>query len=1592
MATYNGTAFADEYVGTSSSDTINGNGGDDYLEGAGGADTINGGEGADLLVGGSGNDSLNGGNGDDGLFDDAGNDTFNGGAGFDIAYYYLATAGVTVNLSITGAQNTIGAGTDTLTGIEGLSGSVYNDTLIGDANGNLLEGDAGRDHLSGGGGDDLLLVLEWSHIAAGERYSGGAGWDLLWIDGGGNLSSTTIDADIEELYAPLGVWLTGAQLDQFQLIDGSGIWITTGGVVDLSDNLVYASDFTVNTTNAVTLSLAGSTAAAYNIFGNSGADVLTGGTLNDSISGGLGNDKLYGGAGADDLDGNDGDDILDGQDGNDILQGHFGADTLNGGGGEDTFRINYLDGSLAGDHLIGGAGVDTIEISSQNIDFTGMTVEGVERVWAYGYYLFMPAELLNQFDYVYAPGIAITTAGTVDFTGKEQPTHGFELDVAGITLILRGDEENPDSIYEVVNGSNGVDTIYGGWAVNEFRGQGGDDILVGGGWNDILTGGAGADYMDGGAGADQFLVHAGDVDAGDQYIGGDGYDIIRLDSDVLLDGALSSIEEVAADGEWLLVGPSMPDGVGKVTAANLKIVGPGVVDLSGAVVAADAVWLDTAGITLMLDASGGGLVIHGRAGDDTVIGGMGLAYGGGGNDTLTGGDQVDKIYGEDGDDILDGAGGADIVKGDLGNDQLSGGDGDDLVHGGDGADTLLGGLGADELHGELDNDIIHGGGGEDFVLGEGGDDSIDGGADNDSLFGDAGDDQILGGDGDDRMYGQDGADTLDGGAGADELRGGAGADTVAGGDGDDIIFEVAGEAAGGHISGGDGWDTLKIEGVVTGVTIDEDMEFLDVGWSSVNIDADALGVFESVKVRDLNIDGPGVADLTGATLEVHYLNITTAEGVTLVLTGANCIIDFSVNGGAGDDVIYGTDGDDVLEGRDGDDFISGGAGWDILTGGNGWNTVSYADATTSMNITLAPHPDYFGYGIAEGEGQIEQIANFQNAIGSAFDDIITGTEVRNRLDGGAGADTLSGGLGNDTYVVDNVGDVVTELAGEGGDTVEASVDYTLAANVENLVLTGAALMGIGNTRPNVITGNASANTLDGAGGVDTLSGLGGDDILRGGTGADTLDGGQGFDLADYSDKSAVVVADFGSGTLTVGGVSEDTLISIEGVIGGSGNDSLTGSGGLDRLNGGLGDDYLKGAGGADDLDGGDGEDIADYSDKTQTVTVTLNGSADVTVTVAKVAEDTLANIENVTGGSARDVLTGDDLANELRGGGGSDALTGGGGDDLLDGGIANDVLKGGAGDDTYVIDHAGDLATEALNQGTDLVQSSVTWALGANFENLTLTGTGAVNGTGNGLNNVITGNYRANILIGGNGDDVLQGGEGNDRLDGGAGVDTMEGGLGNDTYVVSNTLDILTELAGEGADTIEARIGWTLADNFENLTLTGINNAAGTGNSVANIILGNDANNVLSGLGGNDRLEGNGGNDTLLGGDGADILRGGSGLDTMTGGAGGDRFLFDEAELAGLTSATCDRIVDFSSADKDRIGLTDIDADTATADIDEAFTFIGTAAFSGTAGELRYEQAGGLTLITGDTNGDGVADFMIRLDGLHTLVAGHFFL
>lgn len=424
---------------------------------------------------------------------------------------------------------------------------------------------------------------------------------------------------------------------------------------------------------------------------------------------------------------------------------------------------------------------------------------------------------------------------------------------------------------------------------------------------------------------------------------------------------------------------------------------------------------------------------------------------------------------------------------------------------------------------------------------------------------------------------------------------------------------------------------------------------------------------------------------------------------------------------------------------------------------------------------------------------------------TALNDMLFGFAGNDRLDGGAGADWMYGGGGNDTYTVDNVLDRAIEIRADGRDEggidqVNASISFTVERDVENLTLTGVTdINGTGNDLANTIRGNAGANILNGNDGADKLYGVEGNDMLSGGVGNDMLDGGIGADImrGDAGNDTYVVddlsdrVIEANTSGVDQGGidlVNSSVSFTLGAFIE---NLALTGAGTINGTGNGL-TNKITGTSGANILSGLDGNDI-------------------------------------LIGGDGDDELHGDAGADNLSGGSGSDMLFGGSGNDNLDGGAGIEKLYGGSGDDKYYVDESQDQVIETRTDGSDeggidAVISTASFKLGNFLEMLTLTGSAAINGGGNDLDNAISGNTEANNLLGGGGNDTLSGGAGNDVLVGGAGKDVLYGGLGADHFVfgpvIASSVDTIKDFSIAHADKVGLyagdyglSIGNGLADN-----------------------------------------------------------------------------------------------------------------------------------------------------------------------------------
>jgi Ca2+-binding RTX toxin-like protein len=516
----------------------------------------------------------------------------------------------------------------------------------------------------------------------------------------------------------------------------------------------------------------------------------------------------------------------------------------------------------------------------------------------------------------------------------------------------------------------------------------------------------------------------------------------------------------------------------------------------------------------------------------------------------------------------------------------------------------------------------------------------------------------------------------------------------------------------------------------------------------------------------------------------------------------------------------------------------------------------------------------------------------------------------------------------------------------------------------------------------IITGTSGNDTLTGTSGDDELYGLDGNDILNGGaghdlldggTGADTMTGGSGNDTYWVDDSGDVVAESSGGGTDTVKiTISTYTLTSnVENL------DTRNASGPISVTGNSLANIFYMADLAAVTVSGGSGNDTANYVSSSSYVLVDLlNGSAN----DGEAIDDTLTSIENVTGSDYGDELRGTNSAN------------------VLDGGAGADTLVGRGGNDIYFVDDSGDSVIEQSAEGTDEVRTLVDYTLGDHVEKLRYLGTGNFTGTGNDLGNEIYGGIGDDILDGGDGNDYLSGGAGSDSLYGGADTDTLsggsgddnlDGGAGGDVYLVDSEFDNVAEAFGGGEDIVFATSSsYTLPSEVEDLSFNGSGSFTGTGNELANYISGGYGADTLFGLDGDDEIRAGAGADTLYGGEGNDLLVGATGGDTLEGGAGADIFRIGAYEAG--TGSEADSITDFEDG-TDIIDLGNWDPDIFTPG-DQAFTFIGTGAFTSTAGQLRYSTGGGMTVVEGDMNGDGSADFEIILTGTFALTAADFVL
>jgi Ca2+-binding RTX toxin-like protein len=680
---------------------------------------------------------------------------------------------------------------------------------------------------------------------------------------------------------------------------------------------------------------------------------------------------------------------------------------------------------------------------------------------------------------------------------------------------------------------------------------------------------------------------------------------------------------------------------------------------------------------------------------------------------------------------------------------------------GDGTSELL--IGSNDIGGESasvlfaptswqpDHNIYGTAGNDTMGFGFGGSHKIDDTAN--SILGLAGNDTIAGAGGDDSLEGSAGNDSLNGDTGNDLLDGGTGTDTMNGGTGDDLF--------------------------VVDSTLDAVQENFNEG-------------IDTVKLSINFTIGNNIENL-----------LLTVGGII----GIGNALDNTLTGSNGNETLNGASGNDTLNANTGNDSLDGGSGNDSMSGGVGNNiyvvntigdvvredlNVGTDTVQSSIDYTLDNNVENLTLGGSATQGIGNAIANV--IIGSANNDKLfgmNGNDILNSnggndtLDGGTEADLMTGGTGDDIYYIDNAGDAAVESLGGGTDTINSNIDRTLEANVENLILTGSAIYGTGNTLNNFLTGTVGDNVLDGSVGVDTMVGGDGNDIY----------------VIDSANDVVQEIANVGSGIDTVQSNIDYTLgINIENLTlivaghigtGNTLNNILTGTSGKDTLDGAVGNDTMS---------GGTGDDIYRIDSLNDLVQESTDTGTD--TIFAYIDGIALAgNVENLTLVGTAHSATGNELDNIMTGDANNDSLSSGLGNDIIDGSAGSDTMTGGGGDDTYYIDNPDDVVNEDLGGGSDTVVVNSDWTVGNNIENIRLTGTGHT-ATGNAENNTLSGGNGDDIFDGVGGDDMEIGNDGNDVLICTSGRDTLVGGSGNDKFKIHGGSARIEDFLGH--DTIDA--------------------------------------------------------------------------------------------------------------------------------------------------------------------------------------------
>ena len=714
----------------------------------------------------------------------------------------------------------------------------------------------------------------------------------------------------------------------------------------------------------------------------------------------------------------------------------------------------------------------------------------------------------------------------------------------------------------------------------------------------------------------------------------------------------------------------------------------------------------------------------------------------------------------------------------------------DLVGAANGADdTLVSNGGIDTLVGGGGNDLFVVNNPDDVLLNVSASDTVEmastyslpSGIDTLVLTGSASV-AITGNGGNDLITANSGADTLVAGSGVDTFVGGAGADTFVVNSVGDVVQD--GYASGSQIESSASYslpanvDILILDGSdnIEG-TANSDADSL-VGSSGADTLMGAAGA-------DTLIAGTGPTTLVGGsgndTFVVNSAGDVVQDGASgvdnVLFASASYSLPTNVNvlqlTGTADLSATANAGNDVLTGNAGEDTITGGSGFDTLVAGTGLDTLVGGSATvyvvndsaddivwrsgpstveSSASFSLPVNIDTLVLtGTANLVATATQTSNSlgDSIVGNAGADTLISGAGPDTLTAGTGVDTLVGGTGATTYVINSAADVITNISTATGNAVDSSISFTLPSNIDSLVLTGSdSLVGEGNDdASNVLTGNSGNDTLISGTSVATLIGGDGDDVFVVNNAEDVVD-------ATTSGTNTIV----SSVSYTLPDNVTALILTGTGDLLAAGNtwaDSIVGNAGADTLVAGVGNDTLVAGTGSATLIGGVGNDTFVIDSSDDVIEDTVTGEQNTLISSASITlPGNFTTLE--LSGTAALVGTANATSDAIMGGSGADTLVAGAGTDTLIAGAAANTLIGGSGNTTFVVNSTADVIEGASATASNSLFSSVTYTAPDNVNSLTLTGPGAIAGTGNA------------------GDDVLTAGEGNDTLVAGSGTDTLD--------------------------------------------------------------------------------------------------------------------------------------------------------------------------------------------------------------------------